>query len=59
MDYGDDDIISYCGVFGEKSPRDYFGGSVNKVTNDNDFHMDDSLSPICIISEDAKWYSFD
>ncbi|MCH7559822.1 MAG: hypothetical protein IIC67_00375 [Thaumarchaeota archaeon] len=59
MDYGDNDVIPFCGIFGEKSPRDYFGGSVNKVTNDHDFHMDRSLSPLCIIEEDAKWNSFD
>jgi len=59
MDYGDDDIISYCGVFGEKSRNEYFSGSVNMVTNENDFGMDRRLSPLCIISEDAKWYSFD
>lgn len=59
MDYEDNDIISYCGVFGEKSRNEYFSGSVNMVTNDNDFGMDRRLSPLCIISEDAKWYSFD
>ena len=59
MDYGDDDIISYCGVFGEKSRNEFFSGSVNKVTNDNDFGMDGKLSPLCIIPEDAKWNSFD
>lgn len=59
MDYEDNDVISFCGIFGEENTHDYFGGSVNKVTNDNDFHMDDSLSPLCIISEDAKWNSFD
>jgi len=59
MDYEDNDVIPFCGIFGEENTRDYFGGSVNKVTNDNDFHMDDSLSPLCIISEDAKWNSFD
>ncbi len=59
MDYEDNDVIPFCGIFGEENPRDYFGGSVNKVTNDNDFHMDDSLSSLCVISEDAKWNSFD
>ena len=59
MDYGDENVIPFCGVFGEDTPRDYFGGSVNIVTSDNDFHMERSLSPLCIISEDAKWYSFD
>lgn len=59
MDYEDNDIISFCGVFGENNPHDYFGGSVNKITDDNDFHMDRNLSPLCVISEDAKWNSFD
>ena len=59
MDYGDNDVIPFCGIFGEKNSRDHFGGSVNKVTNDHDFHMDRSLSPLCIIPEDAKWNSFD
>jgi len=59
MDYGDNNIISYCGVFGEKSGNEFFSGTINKVTHDNDFGMDDSLSPLCIISEDAKWNSFD
>ena len=58
IDYDDNDVISYCGVFGEKSRNEYFSGSVNKVTNDNDFGMDRRLSPLCIISEDAKWNSF-
>lgn len=59
LDYGDENVISFCGVFGKDTPRDYFGGSVNKVTNEHDFHMERSLSPLCIISEDAKWHSFD
>jgi len=59
MDYEDNDVIPFCGVFGEKNTHDYFGGSVNKVTNDNGFHMDRNLSPLCVISEDAVWNSFD
>ncbi|MBI5377483.1 MAG: hypothetical protein HZA82_02545 [Thaumarchaeota archaeon] len=59
MDYGDENVISFCGVFGAKSGNDFFSGSVNKVTGDNDFGMDDRLSPLCVISEDAKWNSFD
>ena len=59
MEYENNDVISFCGKFGDETLRDYFGGSVNKGTNDNDFHMDVSLSPLCIISEDAKWNSFD
>ncbi|MGD2107725.1 MAG: hypothetical protein PVH93_08990 [Nitrosopumilaceae archaeon] len=59
MDYGDENVISFCGVFGEDTPRDYFGGSVNTVTNETDFHMERRMSPLCIISENAKWYSFD
>jgi len=58
MDYGDDDVLSFCGVFGEKSRNAFFSGSVNKVAAENDFGMDDKLSPLCVISEDAKWYSF-
>lgn len=58
MDYGDDDVISFCGVFGENN-NDFFSGSVNMVTNENNFGMDDRLSPLCVISEDAKWNSFD
>lgn len=57
MDYGDDDVISFCGVFGENN--DFFSGSVNMVTNENDFGMYDKLSPLCVIAEDAKWNSFD
>jgi len=59
MDYGDDDVISFCGMFGEKNHNEFFSGSVNKVTNENDFGMDRRLSPLCIIPEDAKWNSFD
>ena len=59
MDYGDENVISFCGVFGAKSGNDFFSGSVNIVTNENDFGMDDRLSPLCIIAEDAKWNSFD
>jgi len=59
MDYGDNNVIPFCGVFGEKTTRDYFSGSVNKVTNKSNFGMDDSLSPLCIIDEYAKWNSFD
>ena len=59
MDYGDENVISFCGVFGAKSGNDFFSGSVNNVTGDNDFGMDDRLSPLCVIAEDAKWNSFD
>lgn len=59
MDYGDDDIISYCGVFDKKNRNDFFRGSVNKVTNDNNFGLSTRLSPLCIIPDDAKWNSFD
>ena len=59
MDYGDDNVIAFCGVFGEPTPADYFGGSVNTTNYDNDFHMKNSLSPLCVIADDAKWNSFD
>jgi hypothetical protein len=59
MDYGDENVISFCGVFGQETPRDYFGGSVNTVTNETDFHMEQSLSPLCVISDYAKWNSFE
>jgi hypothetical protein len=59
MDYGDNDVISFCGVFDGKSRSNYFVGSVNMVTNDNDFGMERMLSPLCIIPDNAKWNSFD
>ena len=59
MDHGDNDVLSYCGVFDEKNRNEFFRGTVNKVTNDNDFGLESELSPLCIISEDAKWNSFD
>lgn len=59
MDYGDNDVISFCGVFDGKSRSNYFVGSVNLVTNDNDFGMERRHSPLCIIPDDAKWNSFD
>ncbi|MCE9652424.1 MAG: hypothetical protein K8Q89_05125 [Nitrosarchaeum sp.] len=59
MDYGNNDVISFCGVFDGKSRSNYFVGSVNLVTNDNDFGMESRLSPLCIIPDDAKWNSFD
>jgi len=59
MDYGDDDVISFCGVFGEKSRNEFFSGTINKITNDNGFRMDGELSPLCVIPEDTKWSSFD
>lgn len=59
MDYGNENVISYCGVFGKETTRDYFSGSVNTVTGDKDFGMDDRLSPLCVISDNAKWNSFD
>lgn len=59
MDYGDNDVISFCGVFDEKSHNEYFRGSVNKITDENNFRLDGRLSPLCVISEDAKWNSFD
>ena len=59
LDYGNDNLISFCGIFGEDTPHDYFGGSINILTNENDFHMERSLSPLCIISENATWNSFD
>lgn len=52
-------MISYCGVFDNNSGRDYFSGTVNKVTNDNDFGMDRRLPPLCVIPDDAMWNSFD
>ena len=59
MDYGDNNIISYCGVFDEKSRNEFFSGTINKVTNKSDFGMDRNLSPLCIIPEESKWNSFD
>lgn len=59
MDYGDGDVISYCGMFDGNNNHPYFRGSVNMVTDDNDFRLDSRLSPLCIIPKDAKWNSFD
>lgn len=44
MDYGDNDVISFCGVFDGKSRSNYFVGSVNMVTNDNDFGMEKTFT---------------
>lgn len=59
MDYEDENVISFCGIFGQDSPRDYFSGYVNRVTGEKDFGMDRMLSPLCVISQNAKWHSFD
>lgn len=55
-DYGNEDLIPFCGQF-----RNYkfFEGSIDTVTNEHDFSLERSLSPLCVISDDAKYYSFD
>jgi len=59
MDYNDVNILSFCGQFDGKLNNPYFGGSVNSFTHDNGFHLSSDLSPLCVIEDDVKWYSFD
>ena len=58
IDYGDDDIIPFCGTFEERNVFQFFEGSVNLATNEDDFSLEDMLSPLCVIADDAKWNSF-
>ncbi|QLH10861.1 hypothetical protein [Nitrosarchaeum sp. AC2] len=57
FDYGDD-VLAFCGEF--QIPfgggLNFFGGAMQKNILD-DFHLENSLSPLCAISEDAKVFS--
>ena len=59
VDYGDDNIIPFCGMFEEKEILQFFEGSVNLVINENGFGLEKRPSPLCVIADDAKWNSFD
>ena len=58
IDYGDDDIVPFCGTFEERNVFQFFEGSVNLATNEDDFSLEDMPSPLCVIADDAKWNSF-
>ena len=57
IDYGDDDIVPFCGMFEERNVFQFFEGSVNLATNEDDFSLEDMPSPLCVIADDAKWNS--
>ncbi len=54
FDYGND-VLSFCGEFQSNFTLKYFGGALKKNIL-KDFHLDNSLSPLCAISDDAKIY---
>ena len=56
FDYGEN-VLSFCGEFQkQKYGLKYFGGSLkNNITTD--FHLDDKLSPLCAIRDNAKIHS--
>ena len=58
IDYGDDNVIPFCGMFEERNVFQFFEGSVNPATNEDDFGLEDMPSPLCVIADDAKWNSF-
>ncbi|GBH33424.1 hypothetical protein NZNM25_02150 [Nitrosopumilus zosterae] len=56
FDYGEN-VLSFCGEFQkDRHGLKYFGGSMrNNILGD--FHLDDKLSPLCAISDNAKTHS--
>ena len=56
FDYGKN-VLSFCGEFQKpKYGLKYFGGSL-KNNVPTDFHLDDKLSPLCAIRDNAKIHS--
>ena len=58
IDYGDENIVPFCGMFEERNVFQFFKGSVNMATDEDDFGLEDMPSPLCVIADDAKWNSF-
>ena len=54
IDYGDENIVPFCGMFEERNVFQFFKGSVNMATDEDDFGLEDMPSPLCIIADDAK-----
>ena len=57
FDYGDDDVLSFCGQFLKPMHGlGYFGGAMkNGILKD--FSLESGMSPLCAMSNDAKIHS--
>lgn len=54
FDYGNN-VLAFCGEFQTDFNLKFFGGALkNNILKD--FHLDNSMSPLCAISDDAKVY---